>query len=193
MTLSKAFYRKSLYQKTRPTLSDDAELCAAAGDYRARMLAERQRHLDELNVNGPQHVVLIACSQQKTGKRSKASHLYVGDLFVKSRTYAEARGWDYFILSALHGFVRPDETIDPYNFTLRTMSKSYRENWAGRVMNDLVLNIPTGSTITMLAGNSYADPLQPKLKRVGYAVERPLRGLGIGQQKKWLKENSCAR
>jgi hypothetical protein len=38
----------------------------------------------------------------------------------------------------------------------------------------------------MLAGQLYAEPLGEWLRAWGVAVERPLQGLGIGQQRAWL-------
>ena len=35
-------------------------------------------------------------------------------------------------------------------------------------------------------GADYATLLEKELLNLGYTVERPLKGLGIGQQKQWL-------
>ncbi len=44
---------------------------------------------------------------------SPAKDLYVSALFDKERAYAERTGIPWFILSAQHGLVAPDEVLEP--------------------------------------------------------------------------------
>jgi cytoplasmic iron level regulating protein YaaA (DUF328/UPF0246 family) len=144
--------------------------------------------LQSLNEAGPIHVTLIACSATKLNHAAAAQHLYAGELFKKSKAFAETSGKPYFILSALHGLVEPDRIIAPYNVTLKTKRKREREAWGNRVVKDIAWNVPAASTITLLAGSDYATQIEGPLKSKGFTVIRPLEGLSIGQQLAALKK-----
>lgn len=62
----------------------------------------------------PANVVLVGCVKTKVGHGAPAKDLYVSDYFAKMRAYAEASGLPWFILSAEHGLVSPDEWLEPY-------------------------------------------------------------------------------
>jgi hypothetical protein len=44
-----------------------------------------------------------------------------------------------------------------------------------------------GDRVILLAGVLYREHLVPKLRQAKCYVEVPIKGLGIGQQKAWLK------
>lgn len=94
------------------------------------------------------------------------------------------------MLSARHGLVRPDEMLEPYDQTLKAMTKAQRDVWAQGVVSQLRAwatdwNV-TSLHITLLAGASYAAwiPLAYDLAR----VDQPLAGMSIGYRLKWLTE-----
>ncbi len=62
---------------------------------------------------------------------------YTSDYFTKMRNYAEASGHPWFILSAEHGLVQPDEWLEPYDCYLPTMPGEYRRAWGRRVREQL--------------------------------------------------------
>lgn len=173
------------FRHRRPFKETPADLQALIQS-RQREQTRITNHFQELNANGPQHVILIACSAGKLDHPAPAKNLYTGELFKKSKAYAEATGRPYYILSARYGFLEPDKTIPPYNFTLKSLRQRERQAWATRVVDSIVWQVPAGSTITILAGNDYAEPLESILTRTGFAINRPLKGLGIGQQQQKL-------
>ena len=59
-------------------------------------------------------IVLISCSKTKLDHPAAARDLYDSPLFRQSRAYAVASGRPWFILSAEHGLVGPDEWLAPY-------------------------------------------------------------------------------
>lgn len=59
-------------------------------------------------------VVLISCVKTKLEVPAAAKDLYVSPLFLKERRYAESSGRPWFILSAEHGLVGPEEWLAPY-------------------------------------------------------------------------------
>jgi N12 class adenine-specific DNA methylase/2'-5' RNA ligase len=174
-------FRKRKYEET-PL---DAKTLAL---FRAKKAAEVGAHFKELNADGPKHITLIACGATKLDHAAPAKLLYSGDLFQKSKAYAEQHTDGFFILSAQHGLVKPDQVLEPYDKTLQNMNVRERAGWGAQVFKDAVWNIPSGSRITLLAGNDYAAHIESRLKAAGFTVDRPLQGLGIGQQKQKLIE-----
>ena len=63
----------------------------------------------------PHKIALVACGSQKTEVPGIVELLYMGDLFTKSRRYTIANSDRWFILSAKHGLVSPDEPLEPYD------------------------------------------------------------------------------
>ena len=52
-------------------------------------------------------------------------------LFKKAVAWAERQGHQWFVISALHGLVTPNQTIAPYDYSLRDRRGSReRESWA---------------------------------------------------------------
>lgn len=92
----------------------------------------------------------------------------------------------WYILSALHGLVAPDDVIEPYEQTLATMSAVQRRAWGKRVISQLVERGYTQSSpIVLLAGARYRQPLASWL---GTSAVVPMTRLGIGQQLAWLSD-----
>lgn len=116
-----------------------------------------------------------------------ARDLYSSDWFLKARDYVEAQKAKWFILSAKHGLVPPHQVIQPYNVTLNDMNSGQRCAWASGVANQLRPKCRAGDLVMILAGHSYREYLIPSLKSWGCDVKVPMEGMGIGQQKAWLK------
>jgi hypothetical protein len=57
---------------------------------------------------------------------------------TKRRSYAESTGQPWAILSAEHGLVDPDQTLEPYDRYLESEPASYQEQWS-RVTADAVI------------------------------------------------------
>jgi len=135
-------------------------------------------------------IALIACAASKLSHRAPAADLYTSQLFRKSQAFARQTCNRWFILSAKHYLLRPEEIVAPYNKTLNTMLRASRETWAGEVFAQLHPSLHSGDRITMLAGNRYREFLLPLLQREGYAVQVPLEGMRIGEQLQWLKRHT---
>lgn len=132
-------------------------------------------------------VVLVACVGKKLGRPAPAAELYQSPWFRKARRYAERVGERWWILSTEHGLVAPDAVIAPYDVTLRRMPIQARRGWAQRVLDELTpLAAPGRDEIVILAGRAYRETLAVELAGLGYTVNVPLAGLGIGRQLRWL-------
>jgi hypothetical protein len=129
-----------------------------------------------------EHVVLVACCGKKLSEPSRAKDLYRSELFLKSRRYAEQHGDHWLILSAKHGVVDPDTVIEPYDETLNEKSAAERRSWAAKVTQQL--SSCRHDRLTVLAGEAYCGWVE------GFNVERPMQGLGIGQQLQYLLQHT---
>jgi len=131
-------------------------------------------------------IVLVSCVSKKQTVSSPAKDLYTSDWFPKASLYAQKIGDLWFILSAKYGLLPPDKVIEPYNVTLKSMSKYQRKMWAKRVLQDLMPHISPNDTIIFLAGQVYREFLEESLHRMGCHISVPMEGLRIGEQMQWL-------
>jgi cytoplasmic iron level regulating protein YaaA (DUF328/UPF0246 family) len=138
-------------------------------------------------------VVLVSCVKTKRKSAAAAQDLYTSQLFKGMRRYAEQNADAWFILSAEHGVLRPDQVVAPYERTLKTMPKSERIAWAERVRCQLLELLPAGAVVVVLAGNRYREGVVPFLESRGFRVEVPMDGLTFGPQLRWLKEQGDER
>lgn len=134
-----------------------------------------------------QTVVLVACCGSKLSAPFAARDLYQSVLFKKSRAYAESIADRWFVLSAKFGLVNSFDEIPPYELTLSEMDSQERRAWDQRVIRGLIsAGISRNDLVVSLCGNDYSGWIQ----YTDFAVERPMRGLGIGQQLAWLDTNT---
>lgn len=140
-------------------------------------------------------VVLIRCVKSKRTVPVPAKELYTSALFRKERAYAEAAGVPWFILSAQHGLVRPDEVLEPYDLRLSTAPRPYQRAWGLQVVTALERAVGplNGNTVELHAGAAYCDPIRSRLIAAGARVVEPLAGLKQGQRLAWFLERYPAR
>lgn len=127
-------------------------------------------------------IALVSCVKSKRGSPTAARDLYTSQLFRALRGYAEATSDAWYILSAEHGLLHPDQIIAPYERTLNTMGKQDRRAWAERVQEQLAALLPPDAEITVLAGTRYREDIVPFLQARGHSVRIPLEGLRFGKQ-----------
>ena len=141
------------------------------------------------------HVFLVSCVAEKQECPTPAKELYLSPLFQKSRKLVEATKCPWFILSAKHGLLHPDEVIYPYNETLNKMPQEKRKAWeervkawAEKVKAQMDNNLPDAKTVVILAGKNYYECLTPYLEeRFGPAnIKILMEGMRIGERLSWL-------
>lgn len=115
-------------------------------------------------------IYLVCCVSKKRATPSPAKDLYESELFGRARAYVEATGCPWFILSAKHGLVAPDEVIAPYDETLNTMDVEERRVWAEKVQEQMDERLPAAERIVIFAGKRYREFLMPYLMRRAYAL-----------------------
>jgi len=121
---------------------------------------------------------LVACSSRKRPGTHPARDLYNSALFMKSKAWVTAHCKAWYILSAQYGLLQPDQLVASYDLTLSRLTTDDRRAWAHRVNTDL--RQLDSASFVLLAGNLYASALE------GLPHERPMHGLSIGQQLRWL-------
>jgi len=129
-------------------------------------------------------IYFIACSATKLDRAAPACDLYQGQAFKAARQLAEKHRADYWILSAKHGLIHPDTITAPYNDYLGAMNKAQRTIWGAMVCEQIKAAGLTSRAAVILAGKHYADPIAHLFP----TLDRPLAGLGIGQQLRKLKQ-----
>ena len=158
--------------------------------FRARLQELRSRAVKraaELEIIARRKIVfLVSCVAKKSARSMPARALYCSDLFEKSRDFVERQKGEWFILSAKHGLVAPNQVIEPYNETLKDKTASERFQWAHGVIENLRPHCPPGTTVVILAGEKYREFLVSLLHELRCTVEIPMEGLKIGEQLSWL-------
>lgn len=76
----------------------------------------------------------------------------------------EATGCPWFVISAKHGLLDPNEVICPYDETLIGKSVEECQAWAEKVKKQMDANLPYGEIIVILAEKDYYEHLMPYLK-----------------------------
>jgi GGDEF domain-containing protein/predicted RNA methylase len=147
----------------------------------ARGVERLQAAVDEL----PDALVCVACANTKVETTARARDLYVSPLFRFGRQFAErfpSKQWR--ILSAKHGLVHPNQTLETYDQTLDDLSKTDLRAWANNVFQHIkdALNDDRGRSVILLAGEKYRAEIASRLEAEGYGVVAPLEGMGIGEQ-----------
>ncbi len=133
-------------------------------------------------------IILVSCASKKLPYKARAEKLYSSSLFKLNLKYALSLNPDkIFILSAKYGLLNLDEEIEPYNETLNKFSDKEIKLWADKILIELRKTADLEKDeIIFLAGEKYRRYLIPQIKN--YKI--PLKGLGIGKQLKFLKENT---
>lgn len=123
----------------------------------------------------------MACCGKKLPHAAPAGQLYRSGLFLKASAWARKHGDAWLILSAKHHVVGPQVVLEPYDLSLDGLTAAQRRAWDERVRDFL----NPSHTYTVLAGQKYCGWMTER-----YEVDRPLAGMGIGEQLAWLKNNT---
>jgi len=134
---------------------------------------------------------LISCSKSKSGHRDLARNMYVSPLYRKSVMVAESWGVSFSILSAKYGLLDPEETIEPYDLTLKGASRQFKSDWAYKVDEQIRKSINRKKRLIMLAGDDYYAPLTEVVTSDPLIYLAPMQGLSLGNRLVFL--NQCIR
>lgn len=133
-------------------------------------------------------IVVIACGAKKLDEPAAACDLYTGGLFRAHREIAELKwGGVDFIMSAKHGLIGASDVLDPYDASLKDLTRKERTEWAADVAVDLLAATAPGDKIVVLAGKAYEEWI-PILQSHDRVVIRPLAGMGVGERRRYARE-----
>jgi len=131
---------------------------------------------------------LVSCTKSKMNFSCKAYEMYSpSSLFSKACQYA-IRNYDrVVILSAKYGLLLPNDEIEPYDLTLKTMKRQQRKEWANKVFKQIGRRLGPNKIARAYfhAGREYREHLIPMLQSTGIKCVVPLEGLAFGQQLAW--------
>jgi hypothetical protein len=179
--------------KASPDLADKTVLWTKLGSPSpvSRSKSTNETFIQSVNQDwtGPDHqssIYLVACVKGKLDGTHRAKDIYDSDLFRKMRAFVESRESPWLILSAKYGLVPPEQQISTYDETLKFMSAAENRFWARKVLSKASRVLPDARRIVFLAGNDYRKNLIQGMSELGYSIEVPMEGLGIGRQLSWL-------
>lgn len=152
-----------------------------------------ENYSETIELGSSSRIALVGCGSQKASTRCAARDMYTSQLFRASRAYAEATCDSWWILSARYGLLNPAAVIYPYD---QVLTRRTAEQWGKRIGMALEIAVPFPSLrdveLVVLAGSLYADAIEPVDDREFNWAE-PLKGLGIGERLRWLKQNTPTR
>ena len=136
--------------------------------------------------------ILLGCVKRKLDHQADAQDLYCSPLWRKRRSYAEASGLPWMILSTKYGLAEPDRRLRPYDLALEDLRALERQQWGERVVASLRERFgPLRDAIFEVhAGAAYCKAIEKPLLALGASITVPLRGLPLGGQLRWYNTHA---
>jgi hypothetical protein len=131
-------------------------------------------------------IALVSCGKLKLDTPAPAKDMYTSPLFKKARAYAETHYDRWFILSALHQVLTPDQVIRPYEMRMPSRRRE-QELWGLQTAGKLSCLMHKGCIVHSFAGEDYSG-VNSHLQRLGFEVSAPMEGLQVGERLRWLNE-----
>jgi len=121
------------------------------------------------------HVLLLASSGATAEAPGPVAGLFRSAGFARARDRAAGSGSPWFVLSAKHGLLDPDDVVGPFELRLGDRSPAFRTAWGEWVVAQLAERVPLeGAVVEVHGGVDFAQPLRHPLARRGAALEIPL-------------------
>jgi len=123
---------------------------------------------------------LVSCTKSKRSYPCKAYEMYSpSNLFKKAYRYATRRYDKVVILSAKYGLLFPNDEIEPYELTLKSVSTKERRQWSNKVFKQMKerLRLNMIKRAFFHTGKEYREYLIPQLEMIGIRCFVPLKGL----------------
>ena len=146
-----------------------------------RGLYRRYRAVDRAPESGAVvhsgRVVLVGSSGATAEESGAAGRLFRSDGFARAREHAVHSQLPWFVLSAKHGLLDPDDVISPFEVQIDDQSAAYRTAWGEWVVAQLADRLQLdGVVVEVHGGVDFAQPLRQPLARRGAVLEIPLPG-----------------
>src|SRR3954468_12001894 len=122
-------------------------------------------------------VVLVSSSGAVAESPDAVGRLFLSDGFARAREHAVHSRLPWFVLSAKHGLLDPDEVISPFGIQIDDQPAAYRSAWGEWVVAQLADRVQLdGVVVEVHGGVDFAQPLRQPLARRGAVLEIPLPG-----------------
>jgi hypothetical protein len=122
-------------------------------------------------------VVLVGSSGAIADAPDAVGRLFRSDGFAAAREHAVHSRLPWFVLSAKHGLLDPDDVISPYEIQIDDQPAAYRSAWGEWVVAQLADRVQLdGVVVEVHGGVDFAQPLRHPLTRRGAVLEIPLPG-----------------
>ncbi len=122
-------------------------------------------------------VVLIGSSGDVAVSPRRADVLFESAVFTAAREHALRSGRPWFVLSARHGLLDPDDIVGPFTVLFGDQPAGYRAAWAEWVVVQLADRVRlAGTTVEVHGGVDFAQARKAPLARRGARTEIPLPG-----------------
>jgi len=138
-------------------------------------------------------LVIVGCGKKKIWDRypdagpTPAKDAYVGPYFKLNRRYAEHLGYDWLVLSAKYGFIRPDFVI-PGNYNVTFKDLSTHPVSTDKLRRQLFqLQLGRYDLVTILGGQDYIGRVEEAFAGMDARFETPFAGPGMGEQMAMIK------
>jgi hypothetical protein len=135
-------------------------------------------------------VGLVGCVKAKATTSRQACDLYVSTLFRSRRLHVEDSCDEWWILSAEHGLVHPNQILEPYDLSMHQLSSDMRREWSAKVLRSLQnkCGITEGDIFEIHAGYEYRNfGLKDGLLDMGAIIDIPVEGMKFGLQLNFYK------
>ena len=136
---------------------------------------------DEPDYDNPPYyrVGLVGCGKDKCDEPAPAKDLYTSRYFQLKREWCEYYTYRWFVVSAEHGLLKPDEVIEPYEQSLADLTEKGKQLWTDKLVNQLSVELstvwgtPHSHEVVLLMGDSGGNDYR---SRVREALSRTARG-----------------
>lgn len=112
--------------------------------------------------------------------------MYTSERFILAKEAAEKLATSWFVLSAKHGLLLPNDTIERYDVNLVTLDEGQKNAWAHQVRDSVADSVASCDRVTFLCSDIYTERVLGN-SSPGFVVRTPLRGKSKNQQIEYLK------
>jgi hypothetical protein len=152
------------------------------------LLTAAKNFLDDVRSDKEQHThFLVSCGKRKQSTEAKAAELYTSPRFRLSVSLPQRLHLPYSVLSAKHGLLEPDATVQPYDASLASLAREARRSWAERVIGQLLAAHYDVRRFVLLTENEYRNDLVPLLVETKHSILEPLLGYDRSWRMSFLK------
>lgn len=133
-------------------------------------------------------VAFVGCGASKADvdEPVPARDLYTSNYFQLKREYAETTCDGWYIVSAEHGVLSPDDEIEPYDTRISDLSDYELGKWSVRTSRSILTRLSfwnVTTTAVLLMGSDYLEHIENSAFGSVRHVERPFADTsGIGEQ-----------